>query len=93
VARRPLTFLCFAKEKVSKRKATASLAPSGCPIVRYKKWEMNETRCAQTTFISDPFSVPHNRRGSERLKVKDNSKFKNNGNQILQICIELTRKI
>ena len=59
--------------------------------MRHKKWEMAETRYAQTTAISDPFSVPHNRRGSKRLKVKDNSNdnVKNNGNQILQFLKKL----
>ncbi|MES2046808.1 MAG: hypothetical protein V4447_00290, partial [Pseudomonadota bacterium] len=35
--------------------------PFGFPSVQSKKWEMNETRFAQTTFISDPFSAPHKR--------------------------------
>jgi len=33
---------------------------------------MNETRYAQTTFISDPFSVPHKMLRPERLKVNSN---------------------
>jgi hypothetical protein len=76
------------QKKVSQKKATASLAPSGCPIVQYKKWEMAETRCAQTAAISNPFSVPHNRRGSKRMKIKDN--INNNDNQILKCGKELT---
>jgi hypothetical protein len=64
VDRQLLTFLCFAKEIVSKRKATADL-PFGCPFMHYKKWEMNETRFAQTAFISDPFSAAH-----KRLRLK-----------------------
>ncbi|MES2073218.1 MAG: hypothetical protein V4488_22890, partial [Pseudomonadota bacterium] len=32
--------------------------------------------------VSDPFSVPHNRRSSKRLKINGN--VKNNGDQILQ---------
>jgi len=51
--------------------------------VQYKKWEMAETRYAQTTAISDPFSVPHNRRGSKRMKVKNNSN--SNSNQVLPL--------
>jgi len=40
--------------------------------VRYKKWEMNETRCAQTTFISDPFFAKHKMLRPERMKIKSN---------------------
>jgi hypothetical protein len=68
VARQPLTFLCFAKERVSKRKATADL-PFGFPFMCCKKWEMSETRCAQTSDISDPFSAAH-----KRLRPERNSK-------------------
>jgi hypothetical protein len=73
-----LTFFASPKKVSKKRRPQAS--PFGFPIVQYKKWEMAETRYARTTAISDPFSVPHNRRGSKRLKVK----VKNNDNQILQ---------
>ena len=65
VDRQLLTFLCFAKEIVSKRKATADL-PFGYPFMCCKKWEMNETRYAQTTFISNPFSAAHKRLRPER---------------------------
>jgi len=34
--------------------------------VQIKKWEMNETRFAQTAFISDPFSALHNRQRLQR---------------------------
>jgi hypothetical protein len=41
-----------------------------------KKWEKFETRCAQTTNLSYPFSATHNRLRLQRLKingeVKDN---------------------
>jgi hypothetical protein len=71
VARRPLTFSCFAKKIVSKKKATADL-PFGClryasaQFVHHKKWEISETRYAQTADISDPFSVTHKLRRPER---------------------------
>ncbi|MES2106183.1 MAG: hypothetical protein V4634_19345 [Pseudomonadota bacterium] len=66
---------CFAK-KGKPKKATADLPPvmalAPSHFVHPKKWEMNETRCAQTTFISDPFSVTHKMLRPERMKVKNN---------------------
>ncbi len=53
-------FSCFAK-KSKQKKATAKQLPSGFPFVQDKKWEANETRYAQTAFISDPFHAPQNR--------------------------------
>jgi hypothetical protein len=44
-------FSCLAKKRRQK-KATARLAPAGYPFVHHKKWEMGETRYAQTTPIS-----------------------------------------
>jgi hypothetical protein len=35
---------------------------------------MKETRCAQTAFISDPFSAAHKRLRPQRPKVKSNGK-------------------
>jgi hypothetical protein len=46
--------------------------------MRGKKWESFETRFAQTTKLSNPFSAPHK---WQRLKrVKFNSNFKNRYN-------------
>jgi len=74
VARLPLTFLCFAKERVSKRKATTLPLAFGFPIVQDKKWESLETRCAQTQGFLFPFSVPHNWQCQKWMKVKSNIK-------------------
>jgi len=52
VDRQLLTFLCFAKERVSKRKATTLPLAFGFPIEQDKKWESLETRFAQTTRLS-----------------------------------------
>jgi len=58
--------------------------------MHYKKWEMNETRYAQTTFISDPFSVKHKMLRPERGYVNGN--FNNNPNtQIKSNQIKSTR--
>ena len=84
--RRPLTFLCFAKEEVSKRKATADL-PFGFPLVCCKKREVNETRYAQTTFTSDPFSAAHKRLRLQRLKDKFNNNNNNNNNNNVNATI------
>jgi hypothetical protein len=78
-------FSCFAK-KSKQKKATTRLAPFGgarlC-ITKNGKWA--KTRYAQTTPISDPFSVTHKRLRLQWIKVKDNikinSNFKNNYNQ------------
>jgi hypothetical protein len=75
--RRATYLFCFAKIS-RQQKATADL-PFGClrfasaQFVPRKKWEMNETRCAQTTFISDPFSARHKLQSPQR-KVKTNNK-------------------
>jgi hypothetical protein len=75
VARLPLTFLCFAKETVSKRKATTLPLAFGSPIVHPKKWESLETRFAQTQGFLCPFSVLHNWQCQKWMTVK--SKVKN----------------
>ncbi|HTD04353.1 hypothetical protein [Undibacterium sp.] len=46
--------------------------------MRDKKWETDETRCAQTTSVSDPFSITHKMQRPQRIKVKSN--VKNNPN-------------
>ncbi len=53
-------FSCFAK-KSKQKKATVTRQPFGFPLLWRKKWEANETRCAQTTFTSDPFLTPQQR--------------------------------
>jgi len=73
------------QRKSKQKKGDRKPRPYGVPdCAAQKMGNERNSPSAQTTFISDPFSVPHNRRGSERLKVKDNGKFKKNGNQILQ---------
>jgi hypothetical protein len=81
--------LFFAPPKKSKqKKGGRKPLPFGFPFVRGKKWEMKRTRCAQTSFISDPFSALHKRqrpkRGCVKVKrnfnVRSNGSFKNNGN-------------
>jgi hypothetical protein len=54
VARQLLTFL-VSPRKVSQRRRPQAAAPSEFPAMRRKKWEVNETRCAQTAFTS--FSI------------------------------------
>jgi hypothetical protein len=49
--------------------------------VRHKKWESVETRFAQTTTLSYPFSVKHKLHRLKRGHVK--GKVKNNGLQLL----------
>ncbi|MFZ6820181.1 hypothetical protein [Undibacterium sp. Ji22W] len=82
VGGRPTTthFLCFAKES-KQRKATTLPLAFGFPIVQDKKWESLETRLRlkQQGFLY-PFSVLHNWQCQKWVKVKDNNKFKNNGN-------------
>jgi hypothetical protein len=95
VARRPLTFLCFAKEEVSKRKATADL-PFGClrfasaQFMHHKKWEISETRFAQTTDISNPFSVTHKLLRPER---NSSSKATSNSTQIHDTAMILASRL
>ncbi|HTD05153.1 hypothetical protein [Undibacterium sp.] len=48
-----------------------------------KKWETDETRCAQTTSVSDPFPVKHKMLRPQRIKVKSN--VKNNPNIKIKI--------
>jgi hypothetical protein len=59
VARQPLTFFASrlrGQKKSKQRKATATpCSLREFPFVRHKKWEMGETRYAQTTPIS--FSI------------------------------------
>jgi hypothetical protein len=65
-------FLCFAKEEEAKKGDRASL-PCGLPSVQIKKREKFETRCAQTTNLSYPFSAPHKRQlksGIPKSKTK-----------------------
>ena len=51
--------------------------------MHHKKWESVETRCAQTTTLSYPFSVTHKLHRLERGEVKVKSKVKNNDLQLL----------
>jgi hypothetical protein len=44
------SFLCLAKETEAKKGDAKSL-PCGCPIVQLVKWEMKQTRCAQTASL------------------------------------------
>jgi hypothetical protein len=44
------SFLCFAKETEAKKGDAKSL-PCGCPIMQDVKWEMKQTRCAQTASL------------------------------------------
>jgi len=50
--------------------------------VRHKKWESVETRFAQTTTLSYPFSVTHKlhrlKRGQVKVKIKIKIKTKTN---------------
>ncbi|MBI3283454.1 MAG: hypothetical protein HYZ65_01185 [Burkholderiales bacterium] len=46
--------------------------------MHHKKWESFETRYAQTTKLSDPFSVTHKLLRPQRMKFKSN--VKSNGN-------------
>jgi hypothetical protein len=73
VDRRLLTFLASPR-KCKQKKATA-FAALRVPICAGQKWKMNETRCAQTTFIFYPFSAPHKWQRLKRMKF--NSKIKN----------------
>ncbi|HTD05594.1 hypothetical protein [Undibacterium sp.] len=72
-------------KKGDRRLALRVMTQASSHFVRYKKWETDETRCAQTTSVSDPFSVTHKMQHPKRLNVKN----KNSGNQILQCEIEL----
>ncbi|MFZ6768429.1 hypothetical protein ACO0LM_15330 [Undibacterium sp. Di26W] len=84
-ARRPNSFLCFAKER-NQRKATADSLPSGVPIYVAKKMGRSETRFAQTPDLLFPFSALHKWLRPKRIKVNNNpnvkiyNKFKNNDN-------------
>jgi hypothetical protein len=60
--------LFFAPPKKSKqKKGDRKPLAFGFPFVQVKKWEMKRTRCAQTSFISDPFSAPHKRQRPKRI--------------------------
>ena len=54
VARQLLTFFASPK-KVSKERRPRDPGPPGFPVLRSKKWEGKQTRCAQTSFPS--FSI------------------------------------
>ncbi|MBR7784469.1 hypothetical protein KDM89_20245, partial [Undibacterium sp. LFS511W] len=75
VARRPLPFLCFVKEKEAKERRPQD-SPYGClryataQLMYSEKWEMTATRCAQTAVISDPFSRPHQLRRLKRIAFR-----------------------
>jgi hypothetical protein len=59
-------------KKGDRRLARWVMAQTPSHFAHPKKWEMNETRYAQTTFISDPFSVKHKMLRPERINVKNN---------------------
>jgi hypothetical protein len=63
VARQPPTFFGSPK-KVGKENDRTSAAPSGCPFMQVKKWEIPTTRFAseaQTRVFLYPFFAPHKR--------------------------------
>jgi len=51
--------------------------------VHHKKWESVETRSAQTTTLSYPFSVTHKLHRIERGQIKNKFKSKINDLQLL----------
>jgi hypothetical protein len=55
-----------------RRLALRVMAQAPSHFVHDKKWETDETRCAQTTSVSDPFSVTHKMQRSQRINVKSN---------------------
>jgi hypothetical protein len=59
------------QEKEAKEGDAKSL-PCGYPPVQVKKWEMKQTRYAQTSFIPYPFSAMHKRQRHMR-KAKINT--------------------
>ena len=52
-----LTFICFAKEKVSKRKASPRPCPCGVPCATRIARGRAQARCAQTSARPDPYAA------------------------------------
>jgi hypothetical protein len=55
VDRRLVTFFASPKKVTQKRRRKVAV-PAGCPIVQVVKWEMKQTRCAQTASLLIHFS-------------------------------------
>ncbi|CAL61064.2 hypothetical protein; putative exported protein [Herminiimonas arsenicoxydans] len=66
-------FSCFAK-KSKQKKATAQPLPFGFPFVQIKKWEVNETRYARTTFTSFSIFCFAQKAASQRVRATAISK-------------------
>jgi len=80
-ARQPRYFLLLRQNKVSKEKATeASLPLTGFPLLQVKKWEIPETRFAETRVFLHPFSASHQRH--RHIGIRRQNQLQSNCNVI-----------